>query len=252
LNVDAYLDRLSYRGPRAPTLATLRALHAAHLLAVPFENLDIGLGRPIVLEEPLLFDKIVTRRRGGFCYELNGLFGALLSRLGFDVTLVSARVFSDGHFGPEFDHLALLVTPDDQTHWLADIGFGDCFLEPLRLVPGEQVHAARDRAYRLAPTISTWLLEERQGAGPYAAVYSFTSQPRRLADFAPMCRFHQTSPASHFTQRRVCTQATLTGRLTLRDLKLIVHHGPTRTETDLPDEAAFAQALREHFGMDTL
>src|SRR5215212_1339106 len=110
MDLQAYLQRINYRGGRAPTAATLRDLHRAHLLAVPFENLDIHLGRPILLGQDALFDKIVRRRRGGFCYELNGLFAGLLRELGFEVTLLAAGVArADGGFGPEFDHLTLLV-----------------------------------------------------------------------------------------------------------------------------------------------
>src|SRR5215216_6410072 len=110
MDIPAYLDRINYHGAIDPTAAALRELHRAHLLAVPFENLDIHLGRPIVLEQQALFAKIVTRRRGGFCYELNGLFALLLRDLGFDVTLLAAGVArADGSFGPEFDHLTLLV-----------------------------------------------------------------------------------------------------------------------------------------------
>src|SRR6266540_1131840 len=105
MDIQAYLCRIHYRGGLAPTAAILRELHRAHLLTVPFENLDIHLGRPILLDQEALFDKIVTRRRGGFCYELNGLFALLLRELGFDVTLLSAGVaHADGGFGPEFDH----------------------------------------------------------------------------------------------------------------------------------------------------
>src|SRR6187397_3354830 len=108
MDFQSYLQRINYRGEQTPTAATLRELHRAHLLTVPFENLDIHLGRPIVLEQGALFDKIVRRRRGGFCYELNGLFAALLYKLGFDVTMLSAGVArADGSYGPEFDHLTL-------------------------------------------------------------------------------------------------------------------------------------------------
>src|SRR5689334_17036776 len=108
LDIPTYLQRIAYRGSLQPTAATLRALHQAHMLAVPFENLDIHLGRPLLLDRPALFEKIVARRRGGFCYELNGLFAALLQALGFDVTMLSARVArTQGGFGPEFDHLTL-------------------------------------------------------------------------------------------------------------------------------------------------
>src|SRR5215213_6707253 len=135
MDVQAYLRRINYRGELAPTVATLRELHRAHLLAVPFENLDIHLGRAILLDQDALFDKIVTRRRGGFCYELNGLFALLLRELGFEVTLLSAGVArAGGGFGPEFDHLTLLVkVPSAEAmalylpsaSWLADVGFGD-------------------------------------------------------------------------------------------------------------------------------
>ena len=110
MDIHAYLSRIGYRGTLEPSAATLHALQQAHLLAVPFENLDIHLGRPIVLDQTALFDKIVARRRGGFCYELNGLFAVLLRELGFEVTLLSAGVArASGGFGPEYDHLTLLV-----------------------------------------------------------------------------------------------------------------------------------------------
>src|SRR3954469_4622706 len=111
MDLQAYLRRINYPGNQAPTAAILCELHRAHLLAVPFENLDIHLGRAISLNQDALFNKIVTRRRGGFCYELNGLFALLLRGLGFEVTLLAAGVArADGGFGPEFDHMTLHVT----------------------------------------------------------------------------------------------------------------------------------------------
>jgi N-hydroxyarylamine O-acetyltransferase len=110
VNTKAYLQRINYDGALAPTAETLCQLQVAHLHAVPFENLSIHLGEPIVLEDEALFRKIVERRRGGFCYELNGLFSALLRALGFDVVRLSAGVAkAEVGFGPEFDHMALMV-----------------------------------------------------------------------------------------------------------------------------------------------
>src|ERR1017187_10297680 len=130
LNLLAYLERIGYSGSTEPSAETLRALQRAHMLAVPFENLDIHLGRPIVCDEDRFLHKIINERRGGFCYELNGAFAALLRALGFKVTLLSARVAgSDGSASPEFDHLTLRVDLDEP--WLADVGFGDSFIEPL-------------------------------------------------------------------------------------------------------------------------
>ncbi len=250
MNTDAYLARLHYTGSRAPTLTTLRALHAAHLLAVPFENLDIGLGRPILLDEAAFYAKIVERGRGGFCYELNGLFAALLRSLGFQVTLLSALVHTANGFNPEFDHLTLRVALDEP--WLADVGFGDSFMRPLRLAPGEQAEPDRHRVYRLTPEGTDWLLEERVAEQPWVPGYRFNQTPRRLNDFSERCHWLQTAPESHFTHSRVCSRATPTGRLTLRDRRLLVTTGLDRTEHDLPDDDAFNAALHEHFAMTAL
>src|SRR5258708_22032942 len=122
MNLAAYLTRIGYKGSLQVSAEALRQLHLAHVLAVPFENLDIHLGRLSVLQEEAFCRKIVEERRGGFCYEQNGLFAAVLRDLGFPVTLLSARV---GEGSPEFDHLTLLVPLEER--WLADVGFGESF-----------------------------------------------------------------------------------------------------------------------------
>jgi N-hydroxyarylamine O-acetyltransferase len=263
MDIQAYLDRIDYSGPLDPTAETLRALHVAHLLAVPFENLNIGMGRPIVLDEAALFDKIVVRRRGGFCYELNGLFAALLRGLGFQVTMLSAGVArADGGFGPEFDHLTLLVDcpsppfptsaamgAGTHTRWLADVGFGDSFREPLSFdEPDEQRQDGL--GYRVARDGERRTLLQRDDGGAWEPQYRFALQPRCLADFAAMCHYHQTSPDSSFTRKRVCTRATPEGRITLSDLRLICTARGEREERLLADEAEFTSALREYFGVD--
>ncbi|MBA3915883.1 MAG: arylamine N-acetyltransferase, partial [Acidobacteriales bacterium] len=141
-----YLRRIGYAGAVTPSLETLRGLHLAHLLHVPFENLDIGWKRHIVCAQESFVSKVL-RGRGGFCYELNGSFAALLCDLCFQVTLLSARVpRPDGSESPEFDHLTLRV--DLEEAWLADVGFGDSFREPLRLEP--EVEQREDgRSYRV-------------------------------------------------------------------------------------------------------
>ncbi|MBI3162163.1 MAG: arylamine N-acetyltransferase, partial [Chloroflexi bacterium] len=145
MDVSSYLDRINYHGSTEPTIETLRGLHRAHLLTVPFENLDIQRGRRIVLDEAALFEKIVVNRRGGFCYELNSLFTSLLRQMGFDVTVFSANVLHGG-IPAEIDHLTLLIQLEER--WIADVGFGDSSRLPLRLdFDGEQ-HGA-DSTYRL-------------------------------------------------------------------------------------------------------
>lgn len=243
----AYVQRIAYHDALTPTVATLHGLHAAHLLAVPFENLDIHWGRRIVLSEAALFAKIVVQRRGGFCYELNGLFATLLRRAGFSVTLLSAGVArQEGGFGPPFDHLALLV--ESEGRWLVDVGFGDSFHIPLRLDDaGEQ---AQERGvYRVEHDgVEGTLL--RRGQDGWEAQYRFTLQPRALADFTAMCSYHQTSPQSPFTRGQVCSRATPEGRITLRDRQLIVTAHGEKTERVLDDEEEYRAALRTHFGID--
>jgi N-hydroxyarylamine O-acetyltransferase len=247
-SIRAYLDRIAYRGSVEPNIDTLRALHWSHLRSVPFENLDIHLGRPIIIDEARFFDKIVKRRRGGFCYELNGMFGALLRELGFDVTLLSARVANDsGGFGQEYDHLTLLVKLDEP--WLADVGFGDSFVEPLRLdanVPQKQGNSE----YQIEQLDGIWILRRRRQGNDWSNEYAFTLTPRRLEEFEGMCRYHQTSPLSTFTRKRVCSLATAGGRLSLSDTRLIQTHEDTREERQLAGEFEYVRTLRDLFGVE--
>ncbi len=220
----------------------------AHLLAVPFENLSIHAGRPITLEDDALFTKIVEGRRGGLCYELNGLFAALLRELGFKVTVLSAEVGkANGGFGPDFDHMALMVSLEQP--WLVDVGFGDSFREPLPLdETGEQVQD--EHAYRITHDGPYLILMRRDEGGQWQAQYRFTLQPHRYADFEEMCRYHQTSAESHFTQKRICTLATREGRVTLSEMRLITTgKAGERHEQILRNEEEYAAVLRELFGM---
>ncbi len=184
MEIGPYLERIGYGGTCEVSAENLRQLHRAHMLAIPFENLDIPLGNPITLSLPSFYDKIVGRRRGGFCYELNGLFCWLLEQIGFEVVMVSARVFDGAQPGAEFDHLVLLVEME-QT-FVADVGFGDSFLEPLRLDAGEE-SLQNDSSYRLTGPDSERVLERRRESD-WQPLYVFSSIPRRLAEFSAMCR----------------------------------------------------------------
>src|SRR5436853_6637158 len=167
--VDASLKRIGYAGPLKPNSNLLRDLHRAHLFAIPFENLDIAFGREIICDEDAFLRKIIERHRGGFCYELNGAFAALLRSLGFQVSLLSARVpREDGSLSPEFDHLTLRV--DLEEPWLADVRFGDCFLEPLRFATGfEQEQAGR--RFRISQINDSLLLERTEPDGSWKKQY---------------------------------------------------------------------------------
>ncbi|HET6668767.1 MAG TPA: arylamine N-acetyltransferase [Pyrinomonadaceae bacterium] len=252
MDTTRYLQRLNYSGTTVPTAENLRQLHLAHLQAVPFENLSIHSGEPIVLEDPALFDKVVRRRRGGFCYELNGLFASLLRELGFSVVKLSARVANDqGEFGPEFDHMTLLVTAPDapETRWLADVGFGDSFNEPL-LLDYREAQKQGTRTYRIDAEEGHLVLLRRESAGEWKPQYRFTLEPHEYSDYAAMCHYHQTSPQSHFTKARVCTRATPDGRITLSELRLITTTKGERQERLLNDEKAYQFVLRDQFGIE--
>jgi N-hydroxyarylamine O-acetyltransferase len=253
-DVTTYLERIGYEGPTVPTGKTLRALHLRHLLTVPFENLDIHLGRPIVLDEGRLFAKIVGRRRGGFCYELNGLFAALLRELEFPVTLLAAQFpRDDDRPAPDVDHLVLLVgTEEHDVPWLADVGAGrDSFATPLRAVMGvAQKQPAAGADFRLVAEDGSCRLQRREPGGAWQASYRLDWTPRRLADFEEGCRFHQTSPDSHFPEKRVCTLLTPNGRITLVERMLITTSNGRREERELADEAAYRETLRSLFGVD--
>jgi len=247
VDTSAYLARIGYRGSTSPDVATLRALARRHLLSVPFENLDIHLGNPIVLNEGALFEKIVRKRRGGFCYELNGLFAALLRELGFRLSLLNSLIPANHNgWGGEFDHPILLVELDER--WIVDVGFGDAYRVPLRLdEPGEQ--PGRHSQYRLTPDgDGKWEFSEFEN-GKWELYYAFTRRPASLDDFVEGCHHYETSPESSFTQKWVCTRATPEGHISLTQDHLIITRREQREERPLLGEADVAAALSDHFGI---
>jgi N-hydroxyarylamine O-acetyltransferase len=247
MDVDAYLRRIEYNGPREPAAATLHSLHRQHLFTVPFENLDITLGAPVHLDLGVMYDKIVTRRRGGFCYELNGLFGDLLTAMGFRVQMLSARVRrEDGGFGPDFDHMLLKVELEEP--WLVDVGFGDSFVDPIIFHAGgaDQVNGHR---YVVLAIGDEWQLlrEDEKGQTP---LYVFRDVPHALSDYQAMCTFHQSSPESHFTRSWICSRATADGRITLANMRLIVTRDGSREEVQLSTPGDVRRCLREFLGIE--
>jgi N-hydroxyarylamine O-acetyltransferase len=250
MNVEAYLNRINYRGSLSVSSETLRDLQVAHLKTVPFENLSIHAGESIVLEEEALFKKIVECNRGGFCYECNGSFAGLLRALGFRVEMLAAGVARrQGGFGPVFDHMTLAVTLSER--WLVDVGFGDSFLEPLLLDSrDEQVQGTR--SFRIDADNDYLVLMRRNEDEDWEPQYRFTLQTFGFPDYEEMCRFHQTSPESHFTQNVICSRVTEDGRVTLSDMRLVTTSGPERTrhEQMLKTREEYDQVLRDQFGVE--
>jgi N-hydroxyarylamine O-acetyltransferase len=242
----AYLRRIGLSPPLAANEATLRALHRAHQIAVPFENLSIHLGEPISLEEDDLVAKIVRNRRGGFCYELNGAFALLLETLGAQVTRLAARVHGAKGLGPPYDHLALAVgLPDGSGPWLADVGFGRHSVGPLLLDSRTEQQDMAGR-FLLADTEDGDVDVLKDGQPQYR----MELRGRDLPDFVATCWWQQTSPLSHFTEGPVCSRLTEDGgRISLSGRTLIRTSGGSRIEEQLPGDDAVLGAYREHFGV---
>ncbi|GAA3109898.1 arylamine N-acetyltransferase [Streptomyces rectiviolaceus] len=242
---DAYLRRIGAERPAAATTRALHDLHLAHLLAVPFENLSIHLDEDIELTEDSLVAKVVGAHRGGFCYELNGAFAALLTALGFEVTLLQARVYdASGQPGIPYDHLALRVRTSDGGDLLADIGFGTHSHYPL--VFGERGDQPDPGGtFRIAETPEGDLAVSRDGTAQYVV----DLRPRALGDFTSGAWWHRTSPRSHFTQSLVCSLLTVTGRITLSGRTLTTTTAGERHTAELATDTEVLDAYASHFGI---
>ncbi|KUL53234.1 acetyltransferase [Streptomyces sp. NRRL F-4489] len=241
---DAYLRRIAADRPAVPDAEALRGLHLRHLQAVPFENLSLHLGEEIVLAEGPLLEKLVGARRGGFCYELNGAFAALLRTLGYEVELLAGRVFGPEGLGIPFDHLALRVrTPTGA--WLVDVGFGRHSSYPLRLdTDAEQ----RDPGgvFRIAGTPEGDLDVYRDGKPQYRV----EQRPRELSDFEAACWWQRTAPGSHFRRSLVCSRVTESGgRVTLSGRTLVITGADGAREERELAAAEVLPAYRAHFGI---
>lgn len=247
MNSADYLARIGV-DRAAPDETGLFLLQRRHLMTVPFENLDIHWKRPIVLNIDSICRKVVGEKRGGFCYELNGLFGALLNELGFPTRMVSARVSNgDGTFSREYDHMALLSMVGDQ-EYLVDVGFGAFTTEPLKMVLDVEQEDPSG-TYVIREQGDDYLAVLKKDGSEWKAEYMFKPVGRQLSEFTEMCEFHQTSAESHFTRGKVCSVLTSDGRKTLRDKGFILTIGAEKTEDAVGSEEQFAEILQREFGI---
>jgi N-hydroxyarylamine O-acetyltransferase len=251
MHIESYLSRLGYASQPSVDFETLQNLHLSHLRTVPFENLDIHANREIAPNLESLYTKIVSQRRGGICYELNGLFAWLLGSLGFDVTMLAANVYAgDNGWTPDFDHMALAVRIDEKCY-LADVGFGDSFLVPLDLTSSELQNGGRS-AYRISLSDGFYTLSKAADTAPDLLLqpsFRFRMTPHAIEDFSERWRFHQSSPDSHFRRKIVCSRADAEGRLTLSGSELIISRADKRTVAELETSERVKIALYEHFGI---
>ncbi|MEV5981710.1 arylamine N-acetyltransferase [Streptomyces sp. NPDC052114] len=206
LDFDAYLARLGHTDATKPDLHTLRALHRAHVTAIPFENLEMMLGRPVPLELAALEDKLVRKRRGGYCYEQNLLFAAALERIGFDVTGLGARVRAGASSTRAVTHMLLKVEVDGEA-WHCDVGFGgDGLLEPIPMRVGVEVQQGEWRFDLQQEDEGVLVLRTWRPDG-WFELYAYTQERRLPVDYVVMNHYTSTHPRSSFIRRPVVQMA---------------------------------------------
>jgi N-hydroxyarylamine O-acetyltransferase len=247
LDLTGYLDRIAHAGPVEPTEATLRALHRAHVASVPFENVDVLLGRGVAVDLDGLQDKLVRQRRGGYCYEHATLFAAVLEGIGFRVDRLLARIGADRVRPRPRTHMALHVRAGDG-EWLADVGFGNALLEP---VPwGESGwHRHGGWTYRMTRgPEDTWLVEQRTGEG-VTPLYSLVDEPVHASDVVMANHYTSTHPTSPFVGQLVAIHKDDDAFVRLRGRTRTVERADGGTESrELTPEQVVA-SLRDEIGV---
>lgn len=246
MDLSAYLARIRFTGPVRADFATLRALHLAHQRAVPFENLDVQLRRPLDLDLQRAFDKIVGRRRGGWCYEMNGVMGWALQEIGFNVTRLSAGVLRPNDPEPQMgNHLCLLVQLDQP--YLVDVGFGGSLSEPIPL----RVSARDDKPYRLALNElekGYWQFAEDTHGPPFS--FYFHARPGDEVLMAHRCQRLQTEPDSPFVMSLVVQRRSGETHSSLRGRVLTTLRWMHSEKVLLNSPEELVATLRERFDLD--
>jgi len=243
----AYLDRIRYGGPREPGRAALTALHEAHVGAIPFENLDILLGRPIRLEPEVLLAKLVVARRGGYCFEQNSLFLGALTALGFAARPLAARVRAGTSELRPRTHMLLRVELVEGP-FLADVGFGG--EGPVHPIPFTAGHEAwtLDTGYRLRREDELWVLQGNL-TGEWADLYAFGLEAQHAVDFEMANHFTSTWPASSFRHALTAQRSWPGGRAILRNRDLTLREGQRSRQEQVRDPEHLLELLASHFGL---
>jgi N-hydroxyarylamine O-acetyltransferase len=244
MDVQRYLTRISFEGPLSPDLATLKKLHRQHLLHIPFEDLDIYFKRRFGLKPGNIYDKVVNGNRGGFCYEINSLFNELLKSIGFKTKIVSGKVIREtGEPGPEYDHLALIIELDK--NYIADVGFGDLFIEPLELTEGIQSDGRH--YFIIENTGDEFIICMSANGRDFEKKYTFTLTEVPISMFEEPCRDKQLNPESHFVKNTMCTRITDEGRITIFNDKFIETVGDRKVQRIIHDDDDLIEILKTRF-----
>jgi len=247
MELQQYLARIGIAKIKLPSPVFLMELQNQHLLSIPFEDLDIPERDRIILDIERIYKKIIPTKRGGFCYELNGLFYWLLTKLGYKVDMLSARVYNNSkkELGPEFDHMTLLVHLDK--NFLVDVGFGDSFRKPIKFPNGKVEDISGQ--YRIVFVKDNYELQRKDNKR-WELQYTFNLTPRKLYDFNKMCSFQQDSPTSHFRTTMKCTIATRTGRITVSNSSLTITENGKKTKTEVKNTDEFYLLIKKFFQIE--
>jgi len=247
IDLSAYLERIDYSGSLEPSHSTLESLHFAHATHIPFENLDVLLKRPIRLDIESLQDKMVRNRRGGYCFEHNLLFSAVLKELGFSVTQLAARVRYRSNRIPPRTHMLLLVDIDG-SQFIADVGFGaEGLLLPIPFINNKPVqqHAW---TYRIIDEDKRWILQSFRD-NSWSDLYVFTLEPQYQIDYEVASHYVSTHPDSRFTQTLTVQQTLPDVRRTIRNNELIIDDGTTITSHQIQNDDHLLRILDQTFGL---
>jgi N-hydroxyarylamine O-acetyltransferase len=248
--LEQYFQRIDYQGQAQPDLKTLSALQLGHSLHIPFENFNILLDQPILLDKDSLFEKLVRQQRGGYCFEMNGLLKIVLDQIGFHSRSLLARVLlgpSDPATHPQ-THQILMVTIDDMD-WLVDVGFGGGGpLLPLPMIMNKE-GAQFAESFRIVPAGPHGYMLQTDILGQWNSSYSFTLESHYPPDFEVANHYTATSPKSKFTQTAVCNQPSKEGNKSIVGRELKIRHGQVSVSHPLKSDQDYLQALSEHFGI---
>jgi N-hydroxyarylamine O-acetyltransferase len=247
LDLDAYLARIGYEGELGPTPDALARLHRAHALTIPFENLDILLGRPIRLDLPSLQAKLVEDRRGGYCFEQNALFAAVLETIGFEVIRLAARVRMGNSTAHPRTHMVLAVEAGDE-RWLADVGFGgDGLLDPIPFASEAPVRQSA-WTYRLDREGDLFVVRSLH-ADSWLDLYAFDLQPQLPVDYEVANHFTSTWPGSSFVKHVTVQRPGPHERLVLWERSFVVQRVGSEERTDVVDSEHLLRILGDRFGL---
>ncbi len=249
MNFNKYMERIGFKGNQSISIRCLSELHRKHVMSIPFEAMDVYFRIPIQLELKAIYDKVVVKNRGGYCYELNYLFYALLSHIGFNCYPVSVRIYNEENLGPDFDHMSIIVEMEDR--WLVDVGYGDLFVEPIKLSAG-LIQEDLFKNYKIEKVHSGnfLLTESLKNSNTFIKRYMIDMQPRKIDEFLVQNKVKQKDRDSFFVKNRICTIATQDGR------KTILNNEYKRTSSNqiekmyIDDEKQLLRLLKTEFNIE--